>query len=66
MSIYAPKYPNVSIRDLYDRALGCYDDIVEASIVGDTESPETQESVLEFIRFRDEIRLGLVAAGLEV
>lgn len=65
MSIYAPKYPNMSIHDLYERALGCYDEIVVDTTAGDL-SDETEDMVTEFVRLRQEIRLGLAAAGLEV
>jgi hypothetical protein len=68
MSIYAPKYPNMSIRDLYDRALGC--DMTAVNLMIDEIIDEVDYSTdidalsVESNRLRREVRLGLIAAGL--
>jgi hypothetical protein len=68
MSIFAPKYPNMSLHNLYERALGCESDSVDLmieEIIDDKDHSDVLAALSkETARLRREIRMGLIAAGL--
>lgn len=69
MSIFAPKYPNMSLHNLYERALGCESDsvdlMIEEIIIDDKDHSDVLAALSkETARLRREIRMGLIAAGL--